>query len=298
MRQTLLLFVLLLTIVMIDAAEKAYIGVYLENLSAEQLKASGIDHGVQVVSVVPESPAEEAGLSEGMIVLDIDREPVKTEERMKEIIDRHHPGDRLKITVLDQNEKKILKAQLGNRSEVISYNPEFFLNWSKWLELDVQELTPQLMTYFGVKYGLLVTEVTDGGASDKAGIKAGDVILAANGKKIHSGKDLRNILRRKDKGDTVRLKLSRNRKQIEAEVAVVPQTIDFGYYFGYDSANNVLMYGPDSENVKLIDLTPLQEWIDETIPDSIDFDKEDLREEIRKMKQEIKELKQKLQDKA
>ena len=282
---------------MASAAEKAYIGVYLENLSTKQLESYGIDHGVRVVSVVPESPAEEAGLAEGMIVLDIDRKPIKTEERMKKIIDQHKPGDRLRITVLDQNVKKVLKVQLGNRSEVISYNPEFFLNWSKWLELDVQEITPQLMDYFGVRYGLLVTEVTPGGASDRSGIKAGDVILGADSKKIKSGKDLRNILRKKNKGDTVRLKLSRKKKQLEAVVQVVPQTIDFGYYFGYDSANNVLMYGPDSENVKLIDLTPLQEWIDETIPDSIDFNKEDLRDEIRKMKQEIKELKQKLQDK-
>ncbi len=297
MRQVTLLFILLMTIVMVDAVEKAYIGVYLENLSAEQLKEYGIDHGVRVTGVVPDSPAERAGLRDGMIVLEIDKKSIRTEELMKSIIDQHKPGDKIKITVLENAKKKQLKLELGNRSEVISYNPEFFLNWSKWLELSVQELTPQLLGYFDVKYGLLVTEVSSGGSADRAGVHAGDVILSADGEKIASGKDLRNILRKKSRGDAVRLKLSRKGKQLDVVVGVVPQTIDFGYYFGYDSANNVLMYGPDSENVKLIDLTPLQEWLDEAIPDSIDFDQQDLRDEIRKMKMEIQELKHKLQDK-
>ncbi len=296
MKQTAFVLALILIFIALSAADKPYIGVYLENLSADQLKDLGIGNGVRVVSVVPDSPAENAGLAEGMVVLSIDRKAIKTEEQMKEIIDRHKPGDKVKMAVLIDETKKNLTVKLGNRSEVISYNPEFFLNWSKWLEMKVQELTPQLHGYFNVKNGLLVTEVDVNGTADRAGVKAGDVIVAADGKKIHSGKDLRNILRRKTKGDAIRLELSRSGKKLEVVVGVIPQTIDFGYYFGYDSANNVLMYGPDSENVKLIDLSPLQEWIDETIPDSIDFEEKDLREEIRKMKEEIRELKEKLQD--
>jgi len=55
----------------------------------------------------------------------------------------------------------------------------------------IQEMTPQLATYFGAKEGgVLVTAVTEGSAAAQAGLKAGDVVTAVNDKGIKTSADL------------------------------------------------------------------------------------------------------------
>ena len=55
----------------------------------------------------------------------------------------------------------------------------------------IQEMTPQLATYFGAKEGgVLVTAVTEGSAAAKAGLKVGDVVTAVNDKGIKTTADL------------------------------------------------------------------------------------------------------------
>ena len=49
------------------------------------------------------------------------------------------------------------------------------------LGVQVQGLSDQLASYFGVKAGVLVADVDEGSPADKAGVKAGDVITAVNG---------------------------------------------------------------------------------------------------------------------
>jgi S1-C subfamily serine protease len=67
---------------------------------------------------------------------------------------------------------------------------EGFLQPGGRLGAAVQEMTPQLATYFGAKEGVLVTAVTDGSAAAKAGLKAGDVVTAVNDKGVKTSADL------------------------------------------------------------------------------------------------------------
>src|SRR5256885_12076745 len=62
-----------------------------------------------------------------------------------------------------------------------------------------QGLTKQLADYFGVKDGgLLITSVTENSPAAKAGLKAGDVITAAEGEKVTSSGDLTRAINKKD----------------------------------------------------------------------------------------------------
>jgi S1-C subfamily serine protease len=67
---------------------------------------------------------------------------------------------------------------------------EGFLQPGGRLGAAVQEMTPQLATYFGAKEGVLVTAVTEGSAAAKAGLKAGDVVTAVNDKGVKTSADL------------------------------------------------------------------------------------------------------------
>jgi serine protease Do len=100
------------------------------------------------------------------------------------------------------------------------------------LGVTVQELTPELATYFGVKDGLLVSAVQGDTPAAKAGIKAGDVIATVNGKTVASSSEL--IAELADKDGEVTIGLTRDKKPmtlkatLEARKAPARRTIVTG----------------------------------------------------------------------
>jgi len=61
-----------------------------------------------------------------------------------------------------------------------------------WLGIGIQDLSKELKSYYGVKgdAGVLVTKVFPGDPAEEAGIRAKDIILAVNGKKVDSSREL------------------------------------------------------------------------------------------------------------
>jgi len=61
-----------------------------------------------------------------------------------------------------------------------------------WLGVGIQDLTPELAEYYKVNRdkGVLVTEVYAGDPADKGGIKPKDVVVAVDGKPVHTGREL------------------------------------------------------------------------------------------------------------
>ena len=80
------------------------------------------------------------------------------------------------------------------------------------LGISAESLTDQLAEYFGVKEGrgVLVAQVNENSVASKAGLKAGDVIVAIDNEKIDNVNTFVNTLRKKEEG-SVALKIIRNR---------------------------------------------------------------------------------------
>lgn len=91
---------------------------------------------------------------------------------------------------------------------------EWALFYGDRLGIGVESLTSQLGEFFGVKdgHGVLVTDVRENSAASKAGLKAGDVIIAVDNEKVDNVGVLRNELAKKQEG-TVAIKVIRNRSE-------------------------------------------------------------------------------------
>lgn len=116
--------------------------------------------------------------------------------------------------LLQQKEKGLLKnwPDFGNYSFV---NPgEFTFFRGGRLGASVESLTGQLAEYFGVKEGngVLVTQVNDNSAASKAGLKAGDVIIAIDNEKIDSVNALLTTLSKKEEG-SISMRIIRNKSE-------------------------------------------------------------------------------------
>jgi len=80
------------------------------------------------------------------------------------------------------------------------------------------------INYFGVKQGVLVTEVTAGSVAEAAGIKAGDVITTVRGQAIASSADVVRELGEADSGTSVEIRVTRNHKEVTVTAKMPERT--------------------------------------------------------------------------
>ena len=110
--------------------------------------------------------------------------------------------------------------------DILRYLPEGAMNFyfsagRGRLGVNVQELTPDLAAYFGVKDGLLVNSVQADTPAAKAGIKAGDVIGSVNGKAVATSSEL--IKELADKDGEVTIGITRDKKPLSLKATLEPR---------------------------------------------------------------------------
>lgn len=68
------------------------------------------------VAIFPDSAAEKAGLKEGDIILEFNREKITIDNPLSKIILKYHPGDKVILKILREGKEKIIPVTLGQRS--------------------------------------------------------------------------------------------------------------------------------------------------------------------------------------
>ncbi|HEV2112082.1 MAG TPA: PDZ domain-containing protein, partial [Gammaproteobacteria bacterium] len=90
------------------------------------------------------------------------------------------------------------------------------------LGVTIQNLTPEIAKGLGISTdtGVVVTQVQPGSGADKAGVKAGDVILKVDGKPVTSNASLQSIIGTLRRGSQVELQLARNGQIVNATATI------------------------------------------------------------------------------
>jgi Do/DeqQ family serine protease len=90
------------------------------------------------------------------------------------------------------------------------------------LGVNIYSLTPDMAKSLNIAniQGVLVSQVTEGSAADKAGVKAGDVITSINGQSIKSNSELRNAIGLSRVGDKLDVALIRDRKPLHVTAVI------------------------------------------------------------------------------
>ena len=215
--------------------------------------------GSEVTSVTPDSPAAKAGLKEGDVVLEFNGQPIEGGEQLSRMVRETPIGRQVKIGVWRNGSMQTLTATIeGHRAagpQVFTYNgpwqgpdaeqlrklEEQFRGFQfpempgmpgmQGFPLNVQ--TPmlgimgeplgqekQLADFFGVEDGVLVKSVNRDSAAEKAGIKAGDVIVKVDDTHISTSRDITMALRAAHGKKTVTVVVVRNKKEMTLPVMV------------------------------------------------------------------------------
>ena len=91
-----------------------------------------------------------------------------------------------------------------------------------WLGVRIQDVTKEIAEAekLDEPRGALVSSVSENSPSDKGGIKAGDIILEFDGVKINQMRELPMIVARTQVGKTVKVKIWRNKKEINKKITL------------------------------------------------------------------------------
>ncbi len=219
----------------------SYLGIDIRDITPDRVSALKLkeERGVEIVALDQDAPAAKAGLKEHDVILEYNGSRVEGQEQLRRLIRETPPGRTVALGVSRDGNPTTVNVQVGDRSKLaqgwqktnrdriligpMQDFPEidfgnldirgFSSSYSMGMQLE--GLNEQLGKFFGVEggNGLLVRSVEKGSAAEKAGIKAGDVIVRIDNDKIANRADLRRILRAHQKGGKVTMGIIRDKHE-------------------------------------------------------------------------------------
>ncbi len=211
-----------------------FLGIGLQEVNADRARALKVpsDTGVEITRILPDSPADRAGLKAGDIVLQLNGMKIEGLEQFSRIIRDTPTGKDVKLDVFRSGATQSIVVKVGQHpapqiliTPDMTQGPDVLRVFpglrSPMLGVEAEALEGQLAQYFGVANGVLVRGVSKGSAAEKAGIRAGDVIVRIDEAKVATPADISMRLRTLA-GKAVPVALMRDRHEMTVMVAIDP----------------------------------------------------------------------------
>ena len=158
--------------------------------------------GVTIASVVPNGPADKAGLKVGDTIVAVDGKPTKTGDDLVSDIATRKPGSTANLNIVRNGKKQDIKVTIADRQklfgarlgEVEEGNNEVEPTESK-MGITVKNLTPDMADRLNLpnNKGVAVTDVKPGSFADDTGLSRGDVILEINKQPVNNEDDFNRV---------------------------------------------------------------------------------------------------------
>jgi serine protease Do len=217
----------------------AYLGVDITDINAERMSALKLkeEKGVEVTMVDQDAPAGKAGIKEHDVIVTMNGTAVESGAQLRRMIHETPAGRTVAFGLSRDGQSVTVTLQLADRQKTYSSNysnpKEFHFTMPKMPEMDfipsitmvtvtvsaksgltMENITPQLGEFFGVKNGngVLVRSVEKGSRAEKAGFRAGDVIVKVNDQLVHDTSDFTHAIKSRT-GDSVSVGVIRDKKE-------------------------------------------------------------------------------------
>ncbi len=211
---------------------RAWLGVYISPIDAALAEAFGMDRaqGAQIEQVVEGSPAEDAGLKPGDIILKFDNHTIETSSQLPMFVSTQRPGQKKKLEIMRDGKTKNLTVKLGEMPEEISAAGPFEAKKSD-IGFEVETATTKNLRAYGFSSGTSGAQVISVDKNSEAfqkNIRVGQVIQemgpnVRNLKKIESQRDFEKSLAAYDEGDLVLLLIRRDNDNTFFVALTVPK---------------------------------------------------------------------------
>ena len=182
--------------------ERGYLGLGLQPMSPELTEALNASRsgGALITDVTPSSPAAEAGLRKGDVVLALNGRAIRDFPRLRFHIAGAQPGASVRLTISREGEEQTFTATLAQRPASPSAPPasppasEDLRTLPGAIVTELNEEARTALKLSSSAQGVLVTAVDPDGDSAAAGLRPGDVIVSANRRAVLSLETLTQAL--------------------------------------------------------------------------------------------------------
>ena len=223
-----------------DSGTNSYLGVDIADVTTDRLNALKLkeEKGVEVTMVDQDAPAGKAGIKEHDVILTMNDTPIESGAQLRRMIHETPAGRVVTLGLSRDGQPMNVKVQLADKHKEFAFMgpkpgdihvqiPEIHIpdidipamnmvvvTSSARSGLMVENITPQLGEFFGVKNGdgVLVRSVEKGSRAEKSGFRAGDVIVKVNGQQVHDTSDFTHAVRSRS-GSAVSVALVRDKKE-------------------------------------------------------------------------------------
>jgi S1-C subfamily serine protease len=206
-----------------------------------------------ITRVVPDSPADQAGLSPGDMIIAIDEEEFSSEDDLTEIVQSKNPGDEITLSLwsprleaprlvevtLGENPRDEDQAYLGIEYMPLPAFSGESLEGRRFFHFGMPEfqgeipplpnLPEGIMPFMpdfqtlpeGVEQAIVINHVAKASPGEKAGLEAGDLIIGLNGEPVEGIGSLVDTIHSMEPGDEIILSVFRAGEEQPLEVEVV-----------------------------------------------------------------------------
>ena len=229
-----------------------YLGIGVKDIDSERARTLNLKEvrGAEVTSVQDDSPAAKAGFKEGDVVLDYNGQAVEGGEQLTRLVRETPIGRQVKIGVWRAGGAQTLTPSIDARKGMAIDGGTWVMPEVRVPEINIPPMPPmdlprfqmtyqspmlgiegeslgqqdQFAEFLGVKDGVLVKAVMKNSAAEKAGIKAGDVIVKVDETKVSSTREITSALRAARSKKTVSVTVVRNRREMTLPVTIEAST--------------------------------------------------------------------------
>ena len=179
--------------------QRALLGVQYQEVTNDFVEQYGKEYGISeiggawVAEVTKGGAAEAAGIQKGDVITAIDGVKIDSSARLSEIVAQHRPNDKIKIEIKREGKVKQIEVVLRNTAGKAAPISKDDLYVAGALGGDFADLGEKAARQLGIKGGVRVTAVKEGGFLAKARVRPGFVITHVNEKAVASVADLERI---------------------------------------------------------------------------------------------------------
>ncbi len=257
---TALMAALVLPAAFAQPGPRPYLGIGVRDIDADSAKKLNLKEvrGAEVTSVAEDSPAAKAGLKAGDVVLEFNGQSVEGGEELSRLVRETPIGRQVRLGVWRNGAMQTIPITIAaRRAQSFTYNGPWTMTGPNGQQMQFPNQMPefnmpelrqlpdfpgfpmipagspmlgimgealgqekQLADYFGVEDGVLVKAVNRDSMAEKAGIKAGDVIVKIDDTKVATSRDITMALRAARNKKTVTVIVMRNKKEMPITVTL------------------------------------------------------------------------------
>lgn len=184
--------------------ERGYMGVQIQAVTKELAESLSLpnDQGALVAAVTPDSPAAQAGIAVGDVIVGFNGKTIDDMRELPRLVAATDPGKKATVKVIREGKSRELQLTVAPFQETVAEAAAPSTPDSARLGVAVAALNDEARARFGIPEdveGTVIVKVQPGSPAARVGLRPGDVIRKADGKPVAKPGDLVQALQQEGK---------------------------------------------------------------------------------------------------